>query len=266
MEIPGQRPPSDHRPPSIDPENDPPFGEPQTPDGPGEGTSPTRPRLGEPHPGHEVIETILKIIAQLLTPPDPPDPDTDLDPDGKPTDEYIEKVIDELGQQIADVSAAVANEVQEIYEKSAQAYGTAVHKIFEELVKSEVDSILKDLLGDDWAAHAEASILKAMHLQPNPDTGRFEWAPRGTKGTVRPDLIITRMVEQTVGGVTKAMEEVVRVIDLKTGNAEISKTWRTAVINATGVISAVITALTPDPRLSQPPKTTTAPATSGAHQ
>ncbi|MGB3602650.1 hypothetical protein [Gordonia sp. (in: high G+C Gram-positive bacteria)] len=124
-----------------------------------------------------------------------------------------EQILEILGPIADDAHAAVEATLEDVL--SAQVWGTKVHKAFENLVDEMADQIA-EVLGEGFNIHTEESIEKGRSPRIGKD-GSIDWEPRGTPNTIRPDVIVTQLID--------GVETLVLIVDLKTGKAGISKAW-----------------------------------------
>lgn len=96
---------------------------------------------------------------------------------------------------------------------SPQQLGTRAHRELEAWIRDHAD----ELVDPDTGYRVQAEISFVEGGGP---------ATRGTAGSIRPDVIIERRVEDAFGN---SSWEVVEVADLKTGRAGISTSWQTNV-------------------------------------
>ncbi|QKT06298.1 hypothetical protein HUN08_03100 [Gordonia sp. X0973] len=108
--------------------------------------------------------------------------------------------------------------------------GTHSHSLLEALLKTHVLPHVEAWLGPDIKLYLEESIDGGKVRE---DGKPISWAKRGESGSKRPDVILTRILE---GGV----EDVLAVLDLKTGDAKINKAWERAVAAALGIAEGEI--------------------------
>ncbi|OUC75509.1 hypothetical protein CA982_26100 [Gordonia lacunae] len=242
--MPERTPPNWWQPPTPPDLDTPDFRNPPDPDY-------TQPPTDQP----DLADWLAAVIASI-TPPTPVEPEGE---DGAPSDEQLRDQFEEVIQEIADAAtAAVGLQALSDGPLNAQRFGTEVHTLFKELMQLYLETNLDQWFGPDFILNLEESFIKASGLKRDNDTGRYEWDPYGSAGSARPDVVITRLVTDTAGN---AIETVFLILDVKTGNADISNTWRDAVSRATDSAADIIRSIKPGvPRvLSRPPSTTTPP-------
>ncbi|QTI71399.1 hypothetical protein [Gordonia polyisoprenivorans] len=195
-----------------------------------------------------MIADWLGAIMQAIQPPTPPA--NPQGPNGTPSDDQVREQFEEVLQEIADAAAAAGAFLDPHSLLSPQQFGTDVHTIFEDFVKKYLGPQLALWFGPDFITNLEKSIDRTVGITRGQD-GRFVWDPRGQSGTARPDLVITRLVVNAAGDV---VEEIFQIIDLKTGNADIGKSWRNDLSRVLGITHDMIQSVKPN--IPRPPKTT----------
>jgi hypothetical protein len=102
---------------------------------------------------------------------------------------------------------------------SPQQLGTRAHRELEAWINTHADELVDPDTG--YRVRAEISFV-----EPEVGVDGVAEAARGTRGSIRPDVILER---QTVDSVGNPKWEVVEVADLKTGQAGISTSWQNKV-------------------------------------
>ncbi|MEJ9078248.1 MULTISPECIES: hypothetical protein [Gordonia] len=212
VRLPNERPDSG-RPPKTAPDtpdgeavpggDQPKFDDPTAPEAPGPGV------LDVP-----TVDSIRDWLAGIILSiaPDSPDPDappTDRFPDVTERDD-INEILTKHIEELTDF----ADEINTLFKMGPQKWGTYLHQLLE--LSEILGSQLQELVDRGYELHFERSVAPGEILEQNPD-GSIRWKDRHGSGTRRPDLIVTRFVD--------GIEEIVLVVDLKTGNARMTKTW-----------------------------------------
>ena len=140
------------------------------------------------------------------------------------TDPQVLAQIDEMRRPVLD---QLQTEVDRIWAEtqdalpgaSPQQLGTRAHRELEAWINTHADELVDPDTG--YRVRAEISFV-----EPEPNVDNVVEAARGTRGSIRPDVVLER---QTVDSVGNPKWEVVEVADLKTGQAGISTSWQTKV-------------------------------------
>lgn len=124
------------------------------------------------------------------------------------------------------MAVAVQSVIDGLRSIGSQNFGTQAHKLFADYVIEYLIPDLGKLLGPDIRLHLDESIPRSRPDKfdglgndwiERDDDGRILWTERGTGGSARPDVIVTRWED--------GEEFIVGVFDLKTGRAGISRSW-----------------------------------------
>ncbi len=125
----------------------------------------------------------------------------------------LEELVKNRDLDPADVPEGLEEAIRNLHR--ATTWGSKVHKALEDLVR-EWAARIEQSLGEGFRVYPEQSVPKGAP-PPTDDDGMIIWSEHGEKDTLRPDVIITQVVD--------GAESLLLIIDLKTGNAGISKAW-----------------------------------------
>lgn len=155
----------------------------------------------------ELISTWLGQIQQSL---EPPNFDND-----QPTDDELREGFRDVMEQAADNAMALALEVEKLVGGlSPMNLGTVAHLYFEEILRTDLAKDLQDWFGSEFSVYPEWSLPNnGAFVGRDILSGMLNLQQAIEKGTIRPDVIVTRIVN--------GVEEAFAVFDLKTGNADI---------------------------------------------
>jgi hypothetical protein len=160
-------------------------------------------------------------------------------------------------EQAADNAMALALEVEKLVGGlSPMNLGTVAHLYFEEILRTDLAKDLQDWFGSEFSVYPEWSLPNnGAFVGRDILSGMLNLQQAIEKGTIRPDVIVTRIVN--------GVEEAFAVFDLKTGNADIRTRWRSAVSIGLGIAQDLIETISP--AISATPATPIPPAqTTGA--
>ncbi|WP_161928237.1 hypothetical protein [Gordonia crocea] len=180
----------------------------------------------------------LEKFGDQLVPPGPPEaPDT-----GYGEDDIVDRIRELLGHA-ANYALVLALEWLAIRARyfvdwlQRALLGTIAHNFFEYLVDNFIVPELDAWFGPDIALRLEMSFKRGQPPKDNRRRLEEDRAPRGSKGSIRPDVILTTIRD--------GVEEVLRVFDLKTGKAGIDSNWRQALAITLGIAEDLIEELRP---------------------
>ncbi|NNG99278.1 hypothetical protein HLA97_18820 [Gordonia araii NBRC 100433] len=234
-------------PPSVTPPDAPSVETPPPPQAPEAVPPPMRP--GTPEADRFLRDIIAKAVEDFakeleefgdkLNPPAGEPPEEGFD------NETVKKRARDLVEQGADYAWDLVREAAVnpylIEWLQAAIRGTHSHSLLEALLTIHVLPHVQAWLGPDIRLHIERSIKGGKARKPGQP---IRWTKRGRPGSKRPDVVLTRILEDGV-------EQVLAVLDLKTGDAKIDKAWAKAVAAALGIaegdIGKVIEPVRPSP-------------------
>ncbi|WP_440713038.1 hypothetical protein [Gordonia sp. FQ] len=208
--------PDETRPPEVTPRGDTPA--PQRPEPPaGEpGEQPDRPPAEGADPS--IFDGVASWLTGIVMNAEPPPGDGPTSEPGRGSLLTQGAIIVKLIEIIDDLADDMRGD-EEWRKATPQAWGTELHKRLEHYLKEYLE--LQDLIEKSgFALKIEESLQRGEEIERD-QNGKIVWAPRGQNGTVRPDVIITQVID---GDETIAM-----VLDLKTGKARISRAWKEAI-------------------------------------